>query len=169
MGLLLLILVVLFLVGGLPRWGYHSYGYGPSGIAGALVIVCVVLLLTGRLCREPSGPGRQGAGEQSRPKRRIRHGILWLQSIGRAVVLGAATTGHERGTTMGSKTDKIKGRLKEAGGVLTDDDSLKREGQRDQIVGKVKETAERAAEKVKETAEKVAQKVKDKVERAKNA
>ena len=33
MGLLLLILVMLFLVGGLPRWGYHSYGYGPSGLA----------------------------------------------------------------------------------------------------------------------------------------
>jgi hypothetical protein len=49
MGLLLLILVMLFLVGGLPRWGYHSYGYGPSGIAGVLAIVCVVLLLTGRL------------------------------------------------------------------------------------------------------------------------
>jgi hypothetical protein len=49
MGLLVLILVILFLVGGLPRWGYHSYGYTPSGIAGVLVIVCVVLLLTGRL------------------------------------------------------------------------------------------------------------------------
>jgi hypothetical protein len=48
-GLMLLILVILFLVGGLPRWGYHSYGYGPSGIAGVLVIVCVGLLLTGRL------------------------------------------------------------------------------------------------------------------------
>jgi uncharacterized protein YjbJ (UPF0337 family) len=67
---------------------------------------------------------------------------------------------------MGSKIDKIKGRLKEAAGVLTENDSLKREGQRDQVVGEVKETAERAAEKVKETAEKVAEKVKDKVERA---
>ena len=49
MGLLLLILVILFLVGGLPRWGYHSYGYGPSGLAGVLGIVLVVMLLTGRL------------------------------------------------------------------------------------------------------------------------
>jgi hypothetical protein len=49
MGLLLLILVVLFLVGGLPYWGYHSYGYGPSGLAGVLMVVCVVLLLTSRL------------------------------------------------------------------------------------------------------------------------
>jgi hypothetical protein len=49
MGLLLLILVMLFLVGGLPHWGYHSYGYGPSGLVGVVGIVCVVLLLTGRL------------------------------------------------------------------------------------------------------------------------
>ena len=49
MGLLLLIVVILFLVGGLPNWGYHSYGYGPSGIAGVVLLVVVVLLLTGRL------------------------------------------------------------------------------------------------------------------------
>jgi hypothetical protein len=49
MGLLLLIVLVLFLVGGLPRWGYHSYGYAPSGLAGVLLIVLVVMLLTGRL------------------------------------------------------------------------------------------------------------------------
>jgi hypothetical protein len=48
MGLLLLIVLILFLVGGLPRFGYHSYGYGPSGLAGVLVIVLLVLLITGR-------------------------------------------------------------------------------------------------------------------------
>jgi uncharacterized protein YjbJ (UPF0337 family) len=67
---------------------------------------------------------------------------------------------------MGGKIDKIKGRIKEAAGVLTENDRLKREGQRDQVVGEVKETAEKAADKVKETAEKVAEKVKDKVARA---
>ncbi len=49
MGLLLLIILVLFLVGGLPRWGYHSYGYAPSGLSGVVLIVLVILLLTGRL------------------------------------------------------------------------------------------------------------------------
>ena len=44
---------------------------------------------------------------------------------------------------MSGKTDQIKGRIKEAAGVLADDDSLKREGQWDQAVGKVKEKAER--------------------------
>jgi hypothetical protein len=48
MGLLLLIVLVLFLVGGLPNFGYHSYGYAPSGLAGVLVVVVLVLLLTGR-------------------------------------------------------------------------------------------------------------------------
>lgn len=37
------------LFGGLLRWGYHSYGYGPSGLAGALGLILVALLITGRL------------------------------------------------------------------------------------------------------------------------
>jgi hypothetical protein len=49
MNLILLIVLILFLVGGLPTWGYHSYGYAPSGISGLLVVVLVVMLLTGRL------------------------------------------------------------------------------------------------------------------------
>ncbi len=49
MGLLLLIILFLFLVGGLPNWGYHSYGYAPSGVSGLILIILVVLLLTGRL------------------------------------------------------------------------------------------------------------------------
>ena len=48
MSLLLLIILLLLFFGGLPRWGYHSYGYAPSGIVGVLVIVFLVLLLTGR-------------------------------------------------------------------------------------------------------------------------
>ena len=49
MSLLLLIIVLVLVFGGLPRWGYHSYGYAPSGLSGVLVIVLIVLLLTGRL------------------------------------------------------------------------------------------------------------------------
>jgi hypothetical protein len=49
MGLLLLIVLVVLLFGGLPTWGYHSYGYAPSGLFGVLVIVALVMLLTGRL------------------------------------------------------------------------------------------------------------------------
>lgn len=49
LGLVLLVLLVLFLFGGLPTWGYHSYGYAPSGIVLVIVIIVVVLLLSGRL------------------------------------------------------------------------------------------------------------------------
>jgi Protein of unknown function (DUF3309) len=49
MGLILLIILIVLLLGGLPTWGYHGYGYGPSGIVGVLLIVIIVLLLTGRL------------------------------------------------------------------------------------------------------------------------
>ena len=66
---------------------------------------------------------------------------------------------------MGGKMDQIKGRIKEAAGVLTDDDRLKREGQRDQAVGEVKEKVEKAAQQVKETVERAAEKVKEKAER----
>ena len=49
MGLILLIVLVLFLVGALPNWGYHRFGFAPSGIVGVVMLVVVVLLLTGRL------------------------------------------------------------------------------------------------------------------------
>jgi uncharacterized protein YjbJ (UPF0337 family) len=67
---------------------------------------------------------------------------------------------------MSGKIDTIKGRIKEALGALTDNDDLKREGQRDQAVGEVKEAAESAAEKVKDTVERAAEKVQDTVKRA---
>ncbi len=51
---------------------------------------------------------------------------------------------------MSGKMDQMKGRLKEAAGVLTDDDRLKREGKLDQMVGKVKETAEKAVDTMKD-------------------
>ena len=62
---------------------------------------------------------------------------------------------------MGSTTAKITGRVKEAVGVITDNDRLKREGQTDQVVGEVKEVAERAAKKVKDKVERVVEKIKD--------
>ncbi len=46
MGLLLLIVLIVLLLGGLPTWPYaRNWGYGPSGIAGLLVLVLVVLLI----------------------------------------------------------------------------------------------------------------------------
>ena len=46
---ILLIVLVLLLVGGLPTWGYsRSFGYGPSGIIGIILVVVLILVLTGR-------------------------------------------------------------------------------------------------------------------------
>lgn len=49
MSLLLLLIVVLLVVGALPTWGYHDYGYGPSGAGGIILLVVIILLFTGRL------------------------------------------------------------------------------------------------------------------------
>ena len=49
MGIIVLILLLLLVFGGLPNLGMHSYGWGPSGIGGVLLLVVVVMLLTGRL------------------------------------------------------------------------------------------------------------------------
>jgi uncharacterized protein YjbJ (UPF0337 family) len=51
---------------------------------------------------------------------------------------------------MGGKMDQIKGRIKEAAGVLADDDSLTSEGQLDQVVGKVKEKVVRVKGKLEQ-------------------
>jgi uncharacterized protein DUF3309 len=47
---ILLIVLVLILIGALPSWPYSSgWGYAPSGILGAVVLVVLVLLLLGRI------------------------------------------------------------------------------------------------------------------------
>jgi uncharacterized protein YjbJ (UPF0337 family) len=50
---------------------------------------------------------------------------------------------------MSETTDKIKGRLKEAVGVLTGYRRLKGEGRMDQVTGKVKKTVARVIDKAK--------------------
>ena len=50
LGTILIILLILLLIGALPRWGYSSgWGDGPSGILGLILIVVVILLLLGRI------------------------------------------------------------------------------------------------------------------------
>jgi len=48
-----------------------------------------------------------------------------------------------------ANSDKIKGRVKEAVGVLTDDQRLKNEGKLDQAKGKIKQVVERVIDKTK--------------------
>jgi hypothetical protein len=50
LGTILLIILILMLVGAIPSWSHSkSWGYGPSGLIGLLVIVLLILLLTGRI------------------------------------------------------------------------------------------------------------------------
>ena len=47
---ILIVVLVLLLLGALPRWGHsRSWGYAPSGGVGLLLLVVVVLLLVGRI------------------------------------------------------------------------------------------------------------------------
>ncbi|MEO8133435.1 MAG: DUF3309 family protein [Betaproteobacteria bacterium] len=49
-GTILLIVLILVLVGALPTWPYSSgWGYFPSGIAGLVVVVLLIMLVMGRL------------------------------------------------------------------------------------------------------------------------
>ena len=46
----LLIVLVLLLVGAIPSWRHsRSWGYGPSGILGLVLVVVLILALTGRV------------------------------------------------------------------------------------------------------------------------
>jgi len=56
---------------------------------------------------------------------------------------------------MSGKTDKVKGRIKEAAGALTGNDKLREEGKTDQAVGEAKEAVQKVADKVKKAVKKV--------------
>ena len=50
LGTILLIVLILILIGVIPTWPHSSsWGYGPSGIIGVLLIIALVLFLMGRL------------------------------------------------------------------------------------------------------------------------
>jgi hypothetical protein len=50
MGTILLVVLVLILIGVLPTWNHsRSWGYGPVGITGVIVLILLFMLVTGRL------------------------------------------------------------------------------------------------------------------------
>jgi hypothetical protein len=46
---ILFILAILLVLGGLPNWKIHSYGYGPSSLGGVALVILFIALLAGRL------------------------------------------------------------------------------------------------------------------------
>nr|MDP2190399.1 DUF3309 family protein [Rhodoferax sp.] len=50
LGTILLIVLILLLIGVIPSWPHsRSWGYGPSGGLGLVVIILIVLLVMGRI------------------------------------------------------------------------------------------------------------------------
>lgn len=50
LGTILLVVLILILVGAFPTWPHSkSWGYGPSGGLGLIVVILLVLLLMGRI------------------------------------------------------------------------------------------------------------------------
>lgn len=49
-GTILLVVLILMLAGAIPAWPHSkSWGYGPSGGLGLVVLIIIVLLLMGRI------------------------------------------------------------------------------------------------------------------------
>lgn len=50
MGTVLIVILILILIGALPRWNYSSsWGYRPSGLIGTILILVVILALLGKI------------------------------------------------------------------------------------------------------------------------
>jgi len=50
MGTILLVILILLLIGAIPSWPHSkSWGYGPSGGLGLVVIIVIILLVMGRI------------------------------------------------------------------------------------------------------------------------
>lgn len=46
----LLIVLILLLLGAVPRWSYsRDWGYAPSGTIGAILLIVIILLLLGKI------------------------------------------------------------------------------------------------------------------------
>ena len=50
LGTILIIVLILLLIGALPRWGYsRSWGYFPTGGLGLVLVIIIILVLIGRI------------------------------------------------------------------------------------------------------------------------
>lgn len=50
LGTILIVVLILALIGALPRWGFsRSWGYMPSGGLGLVLVIVLILLLTGQI------------------------------------------------------------------------------------------------------------------------
>lgn len=71
----------------------------------------------------------------------------------------------ERWCAMSGKFDQVKGRAKEAAGILTGNEDLEAEGKADRRMGEAEEKIDHAKDKVGELIDKAADKAKDALHR----
>lgn len=83
------------------------------------------------------------------------------------MVYGGTGHGYEPSPTprkelrVSGEADQMKGRIKQAAGDLADDDDLKREGQRDEGAGKLKEKVDDVKDQVDDAIDAVKDKAND--------
>src|SRR4029077_18790033 len=59
LGIVLLIILVMLVLGMLPAWGHsRSWGYGPSGGLGVVLVIVLILLFMGHLLPAPIYPDK---------------------------------------------------------------------------------------------------------------
>jgi Protein of unknown function (DUF3309) len=50
LGTILIVILILALLGALPRWGHSKdWGYAPTGGVGLILVIVIVLLVLGRI------------------------------------------------------------------------------------------------------------------------
>ena len=50
MGIVLLVILILLLIGAMPRWNHsRNWGYWPSGGIGTILLIVLILFLLGRI------------------------------------------------------------------------------------------------------------------------
>ena len=50
LGLILVIILIILLLGAVPRWPHsRNWGYGPSGGLGLILVIILILILLGRI------------------------------------------------------------------------------------------------------------------------
>ncbi|MGZ5372757.1 MAG: CsbD family protein [Aeromicrobium sp.] len=75
----------------------------------------------------------------------------------------------ERWYTMSGKSDQVKGRAKEAAGILTGNKDLEAEGKADRLTGEAEERIEHAKDKANELIDQAKGKVDEAADKAKDA
>lgn len=107
--------------------------------------------------RSARSPGSSGTSTRSAIDRRSGGRQAYKkEDSGSCVSIDVQNESLTEGITiMSGKTDKIKGRIKEAAGALTGSDKLKEEGKTDQVVGEAKEAVQKVADNVKKVIKKV--------------